>query len=884
MSGAKVVGIRGGGNASDRYRSDAKPLPAPLIKLRESIKQKVHSLLRKLFENADDALFAMADKAGTNGDQALYFDAMRELRLQKKQMATNVLKGVIQSFNELGHYRQRAGSSGRDEMDSEELSLIQNDDLELNVATEGMVSRLRNACSSALDDLRLRTEFLVSPLELRADQTPASPEILCECFAEACDELEVEIRAKLVVMKLFEKYVLGEMVQVYADANQLLIQLGVVPELKRNRARTPQPGRPSAPRMPAQSSMRQDGRSENGNAGAYYQQNRYEDDGVPVLGSGQYVNGQFAPVEAQFEELRNLMHQGEQGNGLASDPPMLSEVYYSQHDLVGALSLFQSEQMDQLQNPGSNQVINFQELLDRRLGKGECSAGYSEMDSDVINLVSMLFEFILDDRQLQATMKALIARLQIPILKVAIMDRNFFNKGGHPARKLLNEIASAAIGWNENAEAKSDRLKSKIELVVETILKDFDQDIQLFSDLLEDFTAFMDVERRRGQLVEQRTRDSEKGKAAGELAKKAVQDYLNAAMKNRQVPECVIELLRDGWSSLMVLHYLKEGDSGDAWRQDCKLVEDLVWTVCPMPVENDTRNVLLQRIPDVMKRLRAGLKEAAFDEFRTKALIKELETAHIHALQTLQLDEQRQDDLESVEASFVVDSDALLEQDESVADLVRSTLELEEDFNAQLASAKPESHDESAGRAVSASSEIETSNDTAEDSEALQATETGAGDVKESQGHVSLVPDEQEKVDEAEDETASSEDNALEQAAEQEAEEIVLVSLDSASAEEESVIDESDPFVQQVDKFSVGCWFEFDNEGRSERCKLAAVIRATGKYIFVNRAGIKVAEKTRMGLAVELRRGSLQILNDGLLFDRALESIITNLRGKGKEA
>ena len=86
------------------------------------------------------------------------------------------------------------------------------------------------------------------------------------------------------------------------------------------------------------------------------------------------------------------------------------------------------------------------------------------------------------------------------------------------------------------------------------------------------------------------------------------------------------------------------------------------------------------------------------------------------------------------------------------------------------------------------------------------------------------------------------------------------------------------PFVQQVENLTVGCWFEFREESEPVRCKLAAVIKVTGKYIFVNRSGVKVAEKTVAVLADEMRRGCIQILNDGLLFDRALESVIGSLR------
>ncbi|HDO34453.1 MAG TPA: DUF1631 family protein, partial [Chromatiales bacterium] len=60
--------------------------------------------------------------------------------------------------------------------------------------------------------------------------------------------------------------------------------------------------------------------------------------------------------------------------------------------------------------------------------------------------------------------------------------------------------------------------------------------------------------------------------------------------------------------------------------------------------------------------------------------------------------------------------------------------------------------------------------------------------------------------------------------------------------------------------------------------KLSARIERTGKFIFVNRAGFKVAEKSLHGLAMEMRRGTADILDEGLLFDKALEAVISNLR------
>jgi hypothetical protein len=83
----------------------------------------------------------------------------------------------------------------------------------------------------------------------------------------------------------------------------------------------------------------------------------------------------------------------------------------------------------------------------------------------------------------------------------------------------------------------------------------------------------------------------------------------------------------------------------------------------------------------------------------------------------------------------------------------------------------------------------------------------------------------------------------------------------------------------QVDQLRLGSWVEFqEDDDNSLRCKLAAIIQSTGNYIFVNRTGLKVQEHSRTSLALEFRRGAARLLDDTLLFDRALESVLGNLR------
>lgn len=798
MSSAKIIGIHGGREQIEQAQN--APLPRSLVKLRDAMKQKSTTLLRRLFETADDMLFAMADKSGSAGDHSSYFDAMRELRLKKKVIALEVIRGVIQSFNEIGRYKCSMTFGSKEAKSFDDLGLVENDELELNVAVEAMINRIRSRNINTLEELRLRIESLVTPVCITAEQMPMSPEILCSSFIEGCGDLELDIRAKLVLLKLFEKSFLTDVCKVYAEANALLLQMGILPNLKRSQSL---PERKAA--------------HENGIAAAL--RGHSTANSAPLV---QPLSG--APqshVEGLFQDLRRLLREsgfyaeaantpvgipasGESGvSTSAASTSAAAMPVYSKQQLVSSLTDLQNASNVVTFGAPAGVHIDFRSLLEPVLSKNADKKNYAEADIDTINLVSLLFEFILEDRQLQATMKALIARLQIPILKVALLDRSFFNKGGHPARKLLNEMAAAAIGWNEAPKGKPDRLKEKIEELVYKVLDHFDNNLELFTELLADFQRFSETEDRRGRLVEQRIRDAEEGKAANESARLYVQNAINVQIKDKSVCKPVIELLRDAWSSVMVLHYLKHGEESDFIKADLEVVRDLVWTVCPDAQDGAGRSKLLALIPSVIKRIRAGLSDVSFDEFRLTELLGKLEKAHMQSMQVLH------------------DKQELLRQQQETAasELARETDELEQEFNAML-----------------------------------------------QQGEVLATPAAQPQV---------------ERIRAGEREEIILIQqtpeqMDAADVE----VDDNDPFLRQVDNLVVGCWFEFMCEGKPERCKLAALIRSVGKYVFVNRSGIKVAEKTRLGLAAEMRSGVVQVLNDGLLFDRALESIISNLRVK----
>ena len=778
-------------------------LPVALTQVRDKAAQQLKLAMQALFDNADDSLFQMADRAVSNAEQNAFFEAMRDLRLKRKSIERGFLQKVFETFSTLTQYE--IGKPQLDPVAPDSLSLVQNEELEETVAVDAMVGKVMSRDGVPLGHLTTRLNTLISK-KIDDKSNPLGPRMLCEAFVDSCRRLGVEIKVKLIIFKLFEKYVLADLEQLYAEANQSLVAAGVLPELKSAPVRrNPSAARSGAARSP-----------QGGSDGAL--------DGEA---SGETMQEVFGALQELLVQVRGSVAPPRQ---IAGDSLPISS-----NDLLRLLSHMQQRVPVSAESDDFDLRSQLAGLLERVSAKSGKARVVGEVDEDVINLVSMLFEFILDDRSLPDSLKALIARLQIPMLKVAVVDKTFFSRGSHPARRLLNEIASAALGWSAHDDAQRDSLYQKIEQIVQRLLNDFVDDSSIFSELLADFLAFTGDERRRSELLEQRTRDAEEGSAKAELARREVEHALNERLLGKVLPEVVVRLLREAWSKVMMLTCLKHGNESEEWQAVLTTMDDLIWSVEPHE-EPEARLRLLEMVPGMLKALREGMSSAAFDPFATGEFFSQLEALHVQAFQRF----KRQ--MEDAERA----ARRQREREE------RARLRAEQAAQAELAAR------ERAERLA----EAERNNQPVEEELALPLLE--------------LPPIEEEPE---EPEVIEPEPIDVPLMVEVVEEIVLLAPGETRSAEPEAALPDDDEAVLKVDELRVGSWVEIqEDEEHKLRCKLAAIIKPTGKFIFVNRTGMKVMEKTRMGLAVEFRRGAVRLLDDALLFDRALESVIGNLR------
>ncbi len=424
--------------------------------------------------------------------------------------------------------------------------------------------------------------------------------------------------------------------------------------------------------------------------------------------------------------------------------------------LLALLDTLQQEQADAL--AAGNQAALDLSSLEQRIGQAAVSL--DKPTEETLRLVSRLFDFILKASGLTAGVRQLVGFLQVPLTKVALLDDSFFDREGHPARKLLNQISTASIGLGD--AAAGDPVFDVMTHAVQTVLSQFKRDAAMFSDVLADLATALEREAEQAMQAEERLRSAEDLGARTESARSTVDQALNAVLADSALPAVVRQFVDGLWRKVMFLAFQQEGADGEKWAQYSQTLEDLRWSVQPIASPPD-RQKLLKLVPQLLKDLRMGLTWAGISQAEMDDFFKSLEAIHLAHLR-----------------------------------------------------GKP-----------------------------TPVAESGPEATAEPAPAPSAEPD-------------------------------------AASAAEAVANDDSlESCLQRVDGMSMGLWVEFcEADDKRSRCKLAAVIKHTGKYIFVNRSGVKVAEKTRDELALDLRDGRIEMMEDTRLFDRALESVIGNTRSR----
>lgn len=768
-------------------------------KLRKSASGHLSRLLAEFFDSIDDAFFDLAERASFSREQEQYFDTMRSLRLQRNAMIAHYIVKWEDGYNRT--CKGQGTESATVNLSSSELTLMQHDELEENVAIDGIIKKARDAVAHGLYALHARMDKALRHVSFAQENNPLDPRAICDAFRSAITLIDVEIKHKLILYKLFEKQVLAKYPLIVRDGNLVLIEAGILPELRGMPTEKPETktAAPNASQTndevaaaPASGEEARSGFIANLHAlmqAVRAQTGSWQSgSGVPG-GVGTGLSGGGSGMGA----VSGLSGKGYFSGAIGSAAPTAKPVATPQ--LVSLLSNLQSAQPSGYAYSFGEVMpdINVRSSLGSLIAQQEGVLGVvrvQDSDTNTIDLVAMLFEYILGDDNLPERIKALLGRLQIPTLKVALLDPALFSRSSHPARRLINDMARAGIGLSQSPDIVKDTVFLKIQTIVQSLLSEFNDNLAIFEDKLREFSTFMEQEVRRASILEQRTKAVEEGKARSDEATEKANEAIVARTGGQQLPRVVVAILENAWQQYLYLVYLKQGADSLAWKSALDTIDELVASVTPVESDAQRERLFAQR-EGLDKALRLGFKTVSFNPFEMNQLLAELAE--------IQQDVLRKDRLD--EAAESEPADQLMEA-------------LSRDLDSIL------------GGQNLANSAI----------------------LKPEKALASVTP--------------------LKVAAKSEKRQIDLPALA-----------DTDSDWLRAKAMQVGCWMEYlDAEGAKLRCKLAAFIRSVDKMIFVNRSGVKLFEKSTLEFAYDLKANKVIALDDSLLFDRALENVIGNLK------
>ncbi len=617
--------------------SQTKPVPthATLLRFSDALRQGLSDFFTptflKFLDNLPGNVMLLCQNL-PDQEQQPYLDIILELRRHRSQIEPRIAGVLEQQLHRFAQLAQKKDAKAAD-LNFQEISLVDSSDMEISVSLDTAGSRLSAVLEPTLGESFGRLQLLASGLTEQS-QLPYHGRALLQTMLECLSVILLTPVQKITLVRLFSKELsLVTLVPLIQDA----LYQAQVPEIDKTIRSNEGGGKKTEAKADLADvlrDIRDQGRTGSGMVAANGRlESVVDEQGIAVL--------QRAPGGGLVVEPEALMRQAERfsqiSQSVANAPlspeatnPMAVEELVATNTLMALLTRLQDIQprthVDT--DPTAPSVTEVRNSIRQQLhSDDERVERIGKQDTDIINLVSMMFDFILDDDDLPTAMKALLGRLQIPMLKVAILDANFFRTEDHPARRLLNSLAKAGVGWDEQAKS-SDIMYKKLEETVFTILNDFEDDIALFDRLLEDFESFYSEQQTRVSAVDERTREAEENRARADMARTIVQQALNRRLNGRKLPFAVVRVLQEGWRHVLYLGCLKEGTESESWRQAVKVVDALIWSVMPPKGDAQWIERLKNVSPKLMNSLRKGLVSVHFDTLQMETLLREISTVH----------------------------------------------------------------------------------------------------------------------------------------------------------------------------------------------------------------------------------------------------------------
>jgi hypothetical protein len=559
-----------------------------LSNIRDTVLVFLNAQLNDFFSSADNALLEFAEQTQSIAMQGRFFEAIAVIKKHQSAIEQRFRSAIHEGFEQFGTPPPSA------ERPALELSLIAHEDMEESVVTENLLLKSNDSYYMPLYALEQRLAVINHGHRIPLEHIPASPHHLVEAFRAALEPLLIDIKVKLVLYALFDKFVMRQLKSLYDEINDGLKEAGILPNLKPVFIKPTPAGRPATATDNEAQTDNPVAASHNAPAHTQPTGNQAQ----PSLGEEL-----FGSILELMASRRQSITQPPPAVGASQQPVPPSQntpprVARSAHEqLLSALdSLHQNSQL-----PASGVLSDIEALPDivvdtqliQRLQQtlqGERAQIYAQVpphqlnsiDTDTVELIGMLFEYMLNDPALPNLAKALLSHLHTPYLKLSLKDRQLLVDSEHPTRLLLDMLVEAGGQWVHENDNKRGIFPS-MQTVVKRVLQEATENDNLFDELLDYFNTAMDEQRRKSNIIEERARATLKGREKFHLAKQRAAQEMKTRSEQIALPNSVVRFFTQTWNDRLMFILLRhaEGENSREWRNALQLADNLLGFFMP---------------------------------------------------------------------------------------------------------------------------------------------------------------------------------------------------------------------------------------------------------------------------------------------------------------
>ena len=463
---------------------------------------------------------------------------------------------------------------------AQDISLVTFEEMETRVLTSNLSKALEIQCAEQLVALNIRIGHVLRRTPISISQNPFRPELFIHAVMQAWQEFEASKDNSHWILRLMQTEIFLQLNSVYQGINEALVERGILVDIdvaKRKNQKRP---------------MRS--RRDDLDARDPYLENKLRN--IFAAPSG---------AQASPRLLKHTASQAKQWQNWSDAPaPAHADTVTIDRRFFDYLSGLQKTETLAAAPLGGHHLRN----LSQHAEVGELTA----LDQNTVELLARIFDYVFNDDSIPDEIKSLIGQLQIPTLKVALLDKDFFFKDSHPARVLIDTLAKSSVLLGSEASPE-DPLFQIIEGIVERVQQDFDQQIELFSDVVADLEAFLKNEDQESEQAISEPVALALKQEKMRLAREFAENDVAMRVDTGEVAGFLEKFLQEQWTGILTIAHNVKQEKPNALENALRTMDDLIWSLKPKN-SSEERKELVSKLPAMLTLLNAWLNAIKWDD------------------------------------------------------------------------------------------------------------------------------------------------------------------------------------------------------------------------------------------------------------------------------